>query len=264
MFAITVAPSDGLAPQPWRLDNSDTARPRDVLPASIGRRATSSVGARPSAGRRAPTRFNSAASCVSSCRAGWRGPAHRAPSAASDGGEPGPRSAADCVPGSPSTHRPNTPTERGGLTRPGRRRSPPGTRCDGCSSTLLDNLGATPAEIFPIIAAPNLPPAGLSALRTNDYLLGSSAARQLGSSAARQLGSWAAKAPADVATTAIRVLTDASFGGPCLSMATCDSRDGHSPRRPADWCAPVAGNRGVCEVRVTPRLRSSSSSPRPL
>lgn len=69
----------------------------------------------------------------------------------------------------------------------------------------LDNLGATPEELFAVIAPLDLPEAGLAHVSTDDDLL----------------GDWAANRSAHEFTTiATHVLRDAGAGGPTLAAAT--------------------------------------------
>jgi hypothetical protein len=67
----------------------------------------------------------------------------------------------------------------------------------------LDNLEATAEELFPVIAAVDLPDAGLSRFAREDTLL----------------SAWAGSDPAAFPGIAARVLTDHQPGGPCLALA---------------------------------------------
>ncbi|MGI5241636.1 hypothetical protein [Dactylosporangium sp. CA-139066] len=95
-------------------------------------------------------------------------------------------------------------------------------------SIELDNLGATPEELFPVVAPIDLPDLGLSHIATEDSLL----------------RAWAAQQRAGFAGTAARALLDPGAGGPLLQAAR-QVAPGRTGLLLDEWAAIVAARRGA-------------------
>ncbi|WP_327010627.1 hypothetical protein OHA72_27165 [Dactylosporangium sp. NBC_01737] len=107
-------------------------------------------------------------------------------------------------------------------------------------SVELDNLGATPQELFPIAAALDLPQLGLSGCASDDTLL----------------RGWARQHRSGFAGIAGNVLRDAAPGGPCLASAK-QIAPGRTHLVLGEWAAIVAARKGA----DIPRTQLSGRSP---
>ncbi|MDY7083805.1 MAG: hypothetical protein SYR96_01740 [Actinomycetota bacterium] len=100
-------------------------------------------------------------------------------------------------------------------------------------SVELDNLGATPQELFPIAAALDLPQLGLSACASDDTLL----------------RGWAQRNRSAFARIAGEVLLDTTPGGPCLASVS-RLAPGRTHLLLGEWAAIVAARKGAEIVRT--------------
>jgi hypothetical protein len=111
-------------------------------------------------------------------------------------------------------------------------------------SVELDNLGATPQELFPIAAALDLPQLGLSGCASDDTLL----------------RGWAQQHRSGFAGIAGHVLLDAAPGGPCLASAN-QIAPGRTHLVLGEWAAVVAARKGADGPRASSPGRGPTQQP---